>query len=737
MQISGNVEKVVFRSLDTGYSVLELQTITGSETVSGKFPLVGEGERVTAFGDYQNTRYGRQFVAEKIQVDKPTNKENLTKYLSSGLISGVGPVTAKNIVNTFGDETLEIIEKYPKMLARIKGISITKAVAISQAVQDIKKMQEAVMFLQGYDVSINLAVKIYDCYKQNTEKIISKNPYKLVEDIDGIGFKTADKIALKLGIPEDSEFRIRAAFINSLTTHAERNGSTVISQSELINLTCALLGARVQDVTESYEKVLVKMIIDGVVQEYVEGDSVRLAFTKFANYEKSIARHIERIKQSADCLVVDIDADIKTFEQKRDIVLHDEQKRAIKTAVQEGVAIITGGPGTGKTTIVKCIIDIFKKLKKVCVLMAPTGRAAKRLSESTGYDAGTIHRMLQSGGESGFRRFGYNELEPLPADVVLVDEVSMLDAYLASNLLKAVRSGARLILVGDKDQLPSVGAGNVLADLINSDQVTTVALTQIFRQAEESQIVVNAHRINNGQMPVLNQKEGDFFFSAKEDALSIQNEIVSLVSNRLPKFNGVEWKNIQVLCPTKMGASGTVELNAVLQKKLNPKSEEVAVELSGKKFAVGDRVMQTTNNYEQSWTKEETLELGCGVFNGDIGYITEVNPKSGEVVVLFEDGRKSTYSFAESSDLSLAYAITIHKSQGSEFDVVIVPVAGGNPFLFNRNLLYTAVTRAKKMVVLVGKREHISYMVWNTKMARRETMLCEFLKKMANGEPLL
>ena len=733
MTITGTVEHIIFRGIDTGYAVLELKTPAGFVTVSGKFPMIGEGELVVADGEYTQTKYGKQFVAEKIEIRKPESKEQLIRYLSSGLISGVGPVTARNIVNTFGDETLWVMENSPKLLARIKGISIKKAMDISQGIIDIKKMQEAVMFLQQYDVTINLAVKIYDEYKSETEKVIKNNPYKMVEDIDGVGFKTADKIALKIGISEDSEFRIRAAFVNTLTEHAEKMGSTVILQDELIKQTALLLGANVDNVHESYEKVLVGMIIDGVVEEFVENNEVRIAFARYAGYERSIAKHVNRLKLGAETIVLDLSADIAEFEQKRDIKFHKEQINAIETAVREGVAIITGGPGTGKTTIIRCIIDIFKKQKKQCVLMAPTGRAAKRLSEATGEDAGTIHRMLQSEYGGGYKRFGKNEFEPLSADVVLVDEVSMLDAYLASNLLKAVRSGARLVLVGDKDQLPSVGAGNVLADLIASNVVPVAYLTQIYRQSEESQIVANAHRIHDGKMPIMNGETSDFFYSKKLDPSAIQTEVVSLFSERLPKFSKCDTKSIQVLCPTKIGASGTNELNARLQEIVNPQDEQHSVVLTGRKFGVGDRVMQMCNNYEQTWTKQDTLEIGSGVFNGDIGYVSEVNPKTGELVVDFEDGRRSVYSFAESSDLSLAYAITIHKSQGSEFDVVIIPVAGGNPFLYNRNLLYTAVTRAKKMVVLVGKEEHISYMVWNTKIMKRETLLLKFLKEYADN----
>ena len=735
MEIIGNIDRIIFKNLDTGYTVLELNT--GSEVVvlSGKLPIVGEGERLSAIGDFQITKYGDQFVAKSVKVFKPFKRDNLIKYLSSGLISGVGPVTAKNIVDCFGEETLEIIHNYPELLSRVKGISKNKAISISNAFNEIEKMQHAVMFLQQYDIPIGLAVKIYECYKQNTEFVIQKNPYQLVEDIDGVGFKTADKIAVKIGIPLDSEFRIRAAFIYVLESHAERMGSTIVDQNQLLMMVCEILGTNIDNVKESYEKVLVKMIIDGVIKEFVY-DQTKIGLTRYINYEKIISKNIFRLLNCADNLVVDIDADIAEFETKKKIKLHLEQKNAIKLAITQGIAIITGGPGTGKTTIIKCIIDIFDKLNKKCILMAPTGRAAKRLAQATEGEAGTIHRWLDSYGDNGFRKFRYNELEPLNADVIIVDEVSMLDDFLASSLLKAIRSGARLILVGDKDQLPSVGAGNVLADFISSETIPVASLNQIYRQNETSQIVVNAHLIHDGKMPNLNKKQGDFFFIEKQDSISIKNEVVELVCSRLPKFSNLDFKNIQVLCPTKIGASGTLELNQALQQTLNQQDDEHSVSFGNKKFGVGDKVMQTNNNYDQPWINDTNFEIGKGVFNGDIGYIRNINSKSGEIVVEFEDGRIANYGLAESSDLSLAYAITIHKSQGSEFDIVVIPVSGGNPYLFNRNLLYTAVTRAKKMVVLVGKKEHVSYMVWNTKTIKRETMLQIFLQKLSNGDLL-
>ena len=734
MQIHGVINKIIFSNIETGYSVLEVDTDIGNVKISGKFPVVGEGEMVIANGEFITNKYGRQFLAEQVKIENPQNKENLIRFLSSGLIRGIGPVFAKRIVDMFSIEALSIIENNPLYLTRIKGINERKALEFSQSVNNVKKMQSAVMFLQQYDVTLSLAVKIFECYKSETENVVKNNPYKLVEDIEGVGFKTADKIAIKVGISKNSEFRIRAGIIHCLSLNTERIGSTILSKKELFNQVSVLLELNDKDLLELFDVVLTKIKIDGVLQNIIKESIEYISLTKYVTYEKSIANNLIRIKENADFLIADIDQDILEFEQKKKIKLHDQQKQAIKTAITEGVVIITGGPGTGKTTIVKCIIDIFKKQNKTCLLMAPTGRAAKRLEESTNIEAGTIHRMLEVDFSGGIRRFAHYEKNPLLADVVLVDEVSMLDVFLASSLLRAVRSGARLILVGDKNQLPSVGAGNVLADIISSNLFSVVELTQIFRQTDASQIIINAHRINQGKMPYLSSHNTDFFFSSQVDSNSIKNEVVSLVSKRLPQYFDCDWRDIQILSPIKTGQSGVESLNQNLQEILNSCNSSKFIEYNNKKFMVGDRVMQMNNNYDKTWSKPLTFELGKGVFNGDIGFIVEVDTKSAELVVEFEDGKQVVYNSIDMNELSLAYAITIHKSQGSEFNIVVIPITSGNPFLFNRNLIYTAITRAKKCVVLVGKKENIAFMVANTKMTKRETLLVDFLRKMSDDK---
>lgn len=732
MKIKGIIEETVFRNNENGYAILVIGTETGKVTVSGKFPIVGEGEQIEAEGEFKiNPKYGKQFVVESVKISRPTTKEQIEKYLSSGLVSGVGPVTAKAIVSKFGEKTLEIIETNPIELAKVKGIGLKKAMDIVHTIMDIRKMQDAVIFLQKFDVSINMAVKIYEKYKNTTEIILTKNPYKLIEDIEGIGFKTADKIAVKMGIDEDSEFRMRAGLIHYLTEVAEKTGSTLVDQNLLTKKTAEMLSLEFETNQSGFEKVLTKMLIEGIVREVVS-EETRLALTKYFVYEKTIATTLQQLALSAKNVLVDIDADLAEFERMKKIELHETQKHAIKVAIEGGVTVITGGPGTGKTTILTAILQIFKTRGMKCLLAAPTGRAAKRLTETTGEEAATIHRLLESNfGAFGFRTFAHNEHNKLETDVVIVDEASMLDSFIASSLLRAVPHGTRFIFVGDKDQLPSVGAGNVLSDIILCGKFPVVELTRIFRQGKESLIVENAHLINSGEMPILDKKDSDFFYICKTEPAQILEEIKELASKRLPAFMKTDWKNIQVIAPTRAGLVGVENINIELQAILNPDKGFGETTVFGKIFRVGDRVMQTANNYEQKWVKFEfgISTEGAGVFNGDIGYVAEINKKTGEVIVDFEDGRRANYSIAEVGDLTLAYAITIHKSQGSEFDIVVIPIQSGNPYLFNRNLFYTAVTRAKKLVVLIGSKKSISYMVWNTKMTKRTTLLREFLKE--------
>lgn len=731
MKIVGTIEDIVFRNNENGYTILEITRGMDSFIATGKFPVVGIGEEVELEGEFAvNPKYGEQFVASTIKVSEPTSIDAIIKYLSCGLISGVGIVTATSIVNKFKERTLHIIEKEPHRLAEVKGVSDRKAMEINQTFVDIKKMQQAVMFLQKYDISINLAVKIYEVYKDKTETILRSNPYKLVEDVEGVGFKTADKIASKMGVSEDSSFRIRAGIVYCLNELAEKQGSTVIRKDKLAEMTVGLL-----NLPNEYEGEVFGMIttleIEGLVKSCTLEEEPAVANARLYSMEKYIAQKLKTLINSTQDLDADYENEIKEFERVNNFELHDSQKKAVITACREGVSVITGGPGTGKTTIIKAILTILENHGKKITLFAPTGRAAKRMEEQTKRPASTIHRGLGMMYSNGRLNFVQNENNPLETDVIIVDEVSMIDIYVASSLLKAIALGTKVIFVGDKDQLMSVGAGNVLADIIGSGEVTTIELTQIFRQAETSRIVVNAHTINNGEMPDLSIKSDDFFYSSSFIASEVAEEIVDMVSRRIPSYKEeITPDKIQIIAPMKAGECGTNALNLLLREKLNPKSNAKAeIEVHKTVFRVGDKVMQTANNYEQEWLKVENGSVvgGMGVFNGDMGYIDAINTQSGEVYVSFDDGRRAGYSIVELEDLVHAYAITIHKSQGSEFDAVIIPILGGNPMLFNKNLLYTAVTRAKKMVVLIGKKGNIYHMISNQNMVQRNTLLKRFL----------
>lgn len=734
MELKGIIESIIYRNSENGYTILELFSRGEMITVAGKFPIVGKGETLELEGEFKiNKKYGEQFEAESIRVEKPTDVKAIERYLSCGLISGVGEVTARNIVKKFGERTLEVIENNPLELADVRGISIKKANEIYNTYKDIKKMQEAVMFLQKYDISINMAVKIFNKYKYRTEEIISSNPYKLIEDIDGIGFKTADKIAMKIGVEFDSDVRIKAGVFYALSEIAEKQGSTLAYLDVLKKSTIELLELS-EDYEEKVDDAILDLEISGAVKKVIYNENEALAISKYYSMEDYIAHKLLNLTAGEVVQKLGTERDIEQFEMLNNISLHEMQKQAILAGVSEGVVVITGGPGTGKTTIVKGILKIFKNAKKKCLLMAPTGRASKRLEEQTGENASTIHRALEANFGGGGRGFVRNEHNPLDVDVIIVDEVSMLDVFLMSSLLKAVNFGTRIILVGDKDQLPSVGAGNVLADIIASEKFKVVELTQIFRQSEDSMIAHNAHKINNSEMPDLSVKSSDFFYSSTNEPNAVANEIVSLISERMPKyFKGISSEDIQVIAPMKAGVAGVDNLNVLIQEKLNPASrEKKQVTLQKRVFRVGDRVMQTVNNYDQDWEKYNDFgypTYGSGVFNGDMGYVDDINPEINEVYVTFDDGRRVCYSFAELDELVLSYAITIHKSQGSEFPVVIIPIMGGSPLLMNKNLLYTAVTRAKKVVVLIGKSSNVYYMINNKSSAVRNTLLKQLLDK--------
>ncbi len=727
MKIEGIIDSIIYKNLETGYSIVRVAVDKNEIVASGKFPVVGEGEKVLLEGEkIVHPKYGEQFKVTHVKVEKPTTSAQIEKYLASGLISGVGPVTAKNIVQMFGEDTLKIIEEEPMQLSNVKGVSKEKAINIALRYNDIRKLQDAVIFLQNYDVSVNMAVKIYDRYKKRTEEILSKNPYKLVEDIEGIGFRTADKIAMKMGIDKDSTFRMRAGIVFCISEVSEKNGSTIVERNELKSAVARLLEFPEDEKQVVYEQTIADLLIDGYIKEFVDDGITYLGLAKFYKMEKVIATKLCTLSDGWNFAKVDVSTKLDEYEKMNGIQLHSEQRLAVETAISNGVVVITGGPGTGKTTIIKAINSILKGLHLKTLLLAPTGRASKRLSEATGDEAKTIHRALDINFKGKEFESAFNTLTELEVDCLIVDECSMVDTYVMYNLVNALNRGMRLILVGDKDQLPSVGAGNILDDLINVGTIPVVSLKQIFRQASESKIVVNAHNINNGDQLEFDNKTGDFFVMNKETPDENLELVVDLVSKRLPSFLGVDSSQVQVIAPMKAGIVGVQNINKSLQEALNPKSPEKIEAMQGERvFRVGDRVMQTVNNYDHTWEKKGVS--GTGVFNGDIGFITDINPETNETTVEFEDGRRCFYTVAELDELMLSYAITIHKSQGSEFDAVVIPVSGGNPMMMTRNLLYTAVTRAKKMVVLVGSMNCIYAMIKNTFSVKRKTLLKKLL----------
>lgn len=730
MFLSGEIEEIIYRNEANGYTVLDLDANGELVTCVGKFPTISGGERVELEGDFVKNKYGTQFAVKQSKVLPPNSCEGIVKYLSSGLIKGIGPVTAQNIVDKFGADTLYIMEFNPQKLTQVKGVSSAKAEVIARTFFEVKNMQNAVMFLQSYNISTNLAVKIYKIYQDKTEEIVKQNPYKLVEDIDGVGFLTADKIAQKVGIPADSNFRYRAGIMHILKENSEKSGNTYILKNILETNLYNLLN--VEQNTEKFNAIITELLFDNQVKQFVHEDEDCLMQSKFYKIESFVASKLVSMKHKFLNEEVDMTNEINDYEIFNNITLHKNQKQAVQMAVNSGVSVITGGPGTGKTTIVKCLIHCFKKQRKSVLLLAPTGRAAKRMSESTGEDAKTIHRALDLDFKNGEGYFiTRDDKNPLSQDVIIVDEVSMVDATLMYHLVKAIKPFSQLIMVGDKDQLPSVGAGNVLADILQSNIIPVCMLTEIYRQDSKSYIITNAHLINSGKMPVLDNTSNDFFFSSKQDPTEMLHTCVNMVTMRLPKFAGTSSSKIQVLAPMKAGVCGVDSLNRELQKMINPASLNKAEILTETTiYREGDRVMQTVNNYEQEWTRfteEGFTEKSMGVFNGDIGKIEKIDLQTGEVTVLFEDGRKSVYPRTNLTELVLSYAITIHKSQGSEFDVVVIPIVSGASMILTRNLLYTAVTRAKKLVVLVGSKFNIKRMVDNNYTVKRYSMLKQFL----------
>lgn len=736
--LNGIVESIVFKSSDTGYTVIKFRENNIIHTAVGVLPHVKEGQNLKITGSWVNhSQFGKQFKVEECEEILPTSKDGIEKYLSSGIIQGIGPVTAKKIVNKFGEDTLNILDNNIERLKEIEGIGKKKLETIIESYREQRELKNITIFLQTHGLSVNQCLKIYKKYGAGSVDTVKNNPYILCDEISGIGFKTSDKIARSLGIEIDSPFRIQSG-IRYVINEFCANGHTFMPKDELIKEASNVLTVSGDIIEENIKNVALDRKIKLERVNDKEG-----VFT-IPNYycELGITNRILTLAISNfQDISVDVDHLILQFEKKNNITFAESQKDAIISAFQNGIEIITGGPGTGKTTIIKCIIEIFETCGLKVLLGAPTGRAAKRMSESTGKEATTIHRMLDMGVfEKEESVFVTNaEEHSLEADVVIIDEASMIDITLMNALLKSIKVGTRLIIVGDVDQLPSVGAGNVLNDFIESGFTKVVRLKEIFRQGKESMIVVNAHKINKGEMPKLNEKGTDFFFIRNDIQEGILNTIIDLINTRLPKFNS-NWdklKSIQVLVPMKKGVLGVTNLNERIQNVLNPKAPyKKEKEFRSMVFREGDKVMQIKNNYSLKWTRiaGKGDHEGLGVFNGDMGFIESIDLEGKKLSIIFDDERRVIYDFMYLDELDLAYAITIHKSQGSEFPVVIIPAYMGAPLLMNRNLLYTGITRAKEMVVVVGIPKALKYMVDNTRSMERYSSLNWRIKEVISNE---
>lgn len=733
MELIGTIEEVIFRNETNNYTVLAVRSNNKIFTVVGKFPQVSSGLGLELQGDMvNNSKYGDQFNATDIKVLKPSNSIAIEKYLSSGIIKGIGAVTAKKIVDKFGSDTLAVIEYNPIRLAEINGISTRKAVEIGENYLECRVMQEAVMFLQSHGITTNMALKIFKVYTHNTVKQVQTNPYKLVEDIDGIGFATADAIAQKTGVDPMGEDRIKAGLLHNLKQASEKEGHTYVPENTLINSTIELLSFLPEDEAR-VKRVLEFMTVDGSVKCFSHKDEDIVVLSKLYYQELYISRKLCTLSQNVFDQKVDFSLAIEHYQKINKISLNEDQTSAVKNSLKYGASLITGGPGTGKTTILKCILSILEQSNRKVLLCAPTGRASKRMSESTGQDAKTIHRALEMMSvENSGNIFHRNESNPIEADVVIIDEMSMVDVSLFYHLLKALKTTTRLIMVGDKDQLQSVGAGNVLRDMIESEKISTTFLKQIYRQDKDSLIIVNAHLINNGKMPTIDNSSKDFFYENEKDLDSASEKIVDLVSTRIPNYFKIPTDRIQVLAPMRAGVCGIDNLNKKLQMVLNPYYKGIQINGDFNKYHIGDKVMQTVNNYEMQYKKTgkygETYE-GTGVYNGDIGKIIDIAPNSYDTTIEFDDGKVCVYPKSDLNQITLAYAITIHKSQGSEFDAVVIPLVPGAPIIITRNLLYTAITRAKKVVVLIGPKQHLNRMIFNNYTSKRFTLLKSFIKE--------
>lgn len=723
--VCGFVEKIKYRNEDNGYTVLSLVEAGEEYTLVGSFHYISEGEMIEAVGSMtEHPVYGEQMTVESYEIKAPEDTAAMERYLGSGAIKGIGAALASRIVRRFKADTFRIMEEEPERLSEVKGVSEKMAMSISQQVEEKKEMRQAMMFLQEYGITMNLAVKIYQEYGPRLYSVLKENPYQLADDIPGVGFKMADEIARKAGIFTDSDFRIKCGVLYTLL-QATANGHTYLPEGELLSQTSELLKIEPSFI----EKHLMDMQLDKrlVIRE-LEGKRIVYA-SQYYYMELNVAKMLHDLNIRGRMAEEEIRTQLLKLQKEEQIELDEKQVQAVVEAVNSGLLIITGGPGTGKTTTINTIIRFFESQEMEILLAAPTGRAAKRMTEATGYEARTIHRLLELTGVPGDDRslgmhFERNEENPLDADAVIIDETSMVDIHLMQSLLKAINPGTRLILVGDVNQLPSVGPGNVLRDMIDSGSFNVVMLTKIFRQATQSDIVVNAHKINRGDQVPLWKKSNDFLFIKREDPNAIINAMITLVQDKLPGYVHAKTYDIQIMTPMRKGAIGVERLNTILQEYLNPPGDGKAEkETAGVTYRVGDKVMQIKNNYNIEWEVRNKygipMDKGTGVYNGDMGIVREINAFAELVTVEFDEGRMVDYSFKQLEELELAYAITIHKSQGSEYPAVVIPVFSGPRMLMTRNLIYTAVTRAKSCVCLVGMPEVFGDMVNNEMEQRR------------------
>jgi len=734
VEIKGMIEDIIYKNESNGYTVCEIRAEKECITAVGYMPFINAGETLKVCGKWvTHPDYGEQLKVELYEKVLPQTVDAIEKYLASGIVKGVGPATAAKIVQKFGSSTLDVISADPKRLTEVKGINLDKALRIGQALAEQRGLREVVMFLQEYGINPAVCVKIYQLYADQAVSKIRENPYRLCEDIFGIGFRTADRIAMKLGIDPASRFRTRSG-IRYILSQASSHGHTYLPESVLKEYAQNLLGTPSVDM----EDALISLVFDKAVQTEKCGDANHIYLSSLYNAEQGVCKRLLALTQlKFPSGLENFDEKLERLQQEEGIQLALMQIEAIREAMTNGVLVITGGPGTGKTTIIKSIIRLLAQDGHRIALAAPTGRAAKRMSEATGFEARTIHRLLEIGysGDESEPLFQRNEENPVEADVIIIDEMSMVDILIMNHLLKAIPAGSRLILVGDADQLPSVGPGSVLQDVISCNAVKTVRLTEIFRQADESMITVNAHRINRGEIPILNARDKDFFFLPRTSLDSIVRTVVDLCGRRLPDTYRIDpMKDIQVLSATRKGPAGVANLNLELQRVLNPAGPGKIEKASrGYIFREGDRVMQVKNNYTLRWVRPDNKYIdGTGVFNGDMGVIRRIDEDASTLEILFDDERLVEYDFSILDEIEPAFAVTIHKSQGSEFPVVIIPVFSGPEVLMTRNLLYTAVTRAKKMVVMVGDEAFLHEMVNNKRETLRYSGLSDKLRKFAN-----